>query len=192
MRYLSVIGLASAAAVLAAGGCGSEQRAQPTPAAPASAAASASSPVSVSSHPSVAPRAVVLHDQLFSVERRWPGIAIADRLAIDSHGRGRIVRGGGGGGLRIENCRFTADEMAGWRHDLRLLGPKAPAGVSPEPRPATYLINYRSLQRVVQTGAMPKRYLPLTRRITRLLYRGGKGCSTTFAQHLHSHSAVPG
>src|SRR5262249_53322352 len=146
--------------------------------------ASAATPrPSVTSHSTVTPRPTVLHDQLFSVEHRWAGgIAIGDRLAIDRHGRGRVVRGGGGGSLRLESCRFSASEMAGWRHDLRLLGRVTPTAISPQAQPATFIINYRSHQRIVQTGAIPKRYVPLTRRITRLLYHGGKGCHSTYQQ----------
>ena len=145
--------------------------------------ASSHPPAAPHTGPTVTPRPIVLRDQLFAVERRWPGIALADRLAVDDHGHGRLVRGGGGGALRVERCTFTANEMAGWRHDLRLIGMSRPSATSPDPQPATYLITYRSRQRVVQTGAMPRRYLPLTRRISRLLYRGGKGCRTIFAQY---------
>jgi hypothetical protein len=179
MRYVSVLAVAAATAAAATvAGCGGEDHASPAPAA-------ASRPPH-SARPSITPRPIVLRDQLFSVERRWPGIAIGDRLAVDRHGGARIVRGGGGGSLRIERCRFSAAEMAGWRHDLRLLGPSMPTETSPQRQPATYIIDYRSRQRIVQTGAMPKRYLPLTRRIARLLYRGGKGCHTIYAQRLPS------
>lgn len=175
MRYVSVIVVAATAATVV--GCGSEHHASPAPA--------AAPRRTVSTRPAVIPRPIVLRDQLFSVEHRWAaGIAIGDRLAVDRHGGGRIVRAGGGGGLRIERCRFTATEMAGWRHDLHLLGPATPTGTSRRRQPATYLINYRSRERIVQTGAIPRRYLPLTRRITRLLYRGGRGCHTIYAQRL--------
>src|SRR4051812_964520 len=122
MRYIFVV--ACAGAIATAAGCGSER-----PSTPAPTEATEATRVPVSSRPRITPRPVVLRDQLFSVERRWPGIAIADRLAIDARGGARIVRGGGGGGLRIERCQFTASEMAGWRHDLRLLGPSRPAAV---------------------------------------------------------------
>jgi hypothetical protein len=173
MRYVSIAAVAAATASVAA--CGSEHHASPAP------AAAARPPVST--RHGITPRPIVLHDQLFSVEHRWAGIAIGDRLAVDRHGGGRVVRGGGGGSLHIERCRFSGAEMAGWRHDLRLLGRAMPTATSPQRQPATYIINYRSRQRVVQSGAIPKRYLPLTRRITRLLYRGGKGCHTIYAQY---------
>jgi len=175
MRHLFVWAGLAAAGATAVGGCGDARHHDADPPAPAVA----------HSRPPVIPRPVTLRDQLFSVERRWPGIAIADRLAVDEHGHGRIVRGGGGGGLRIERCTFTAGEMAGWRHDLRLIGMSRPTATSPDRFPATYLIDYRATQRIVQTGAMPKRYVPLTRRITGLLYRGGKGCHTIYAQRTH-------
>ena len=82
--------------------------------------------------------------------------------------------------------------MAGWRADLARLGTDRPTEASHQRNPATYLINYQSRQRVVQSGAMPKRYAPLARRIVQLLYRGGKGCHTVYAQRLHSHSVEPG
>jgi hypothetical protein len=175
MRHVSVVA-AAAAAVVTLAGCGGEQHAST-----AGTARPATNPPAAK-RSSVVPRPIVLRDQLFSVEHRWAGFAIADRLAIDRHGAGRIVRAGGGGGLRIERCRFSAAEMAGWRHDLRLIGGAEPTGTSPQRQPATFIIDYRSRQRVVQTGAIPKRYRPLTQRITRLLYRGGNGCRTMYSQ----------
>ena len=92
------------------------------------------------------PRPIVLRDQLFSVEHRWAaGIAIGDRLAVDRHGGGRIVRAGGGGGLRIERCRFTATEMAGGGTTCTCLAPPRrpgrrgapPAGDLPHQLPLT-------------------------------------------------------
>lgn len=171
MRHVLLPVIAGAACVAGAGCGGSERGAAHSP-----------SPA-MHARATVIPRPVALRDQLFAVERRWPGIALADRLSVDAHGHGRLVRGGGGGALRVEHCTFTAAEMAGWRRDLRLIGMSRPTATSPDPQPATYLITYRARQRVVQTGAMPKRYLPLTRRISRLLYRGGKGCRTVFAQY---------
>lgn len=175
MRHVSVLIVAVAATALPLSACGGEHHASP-------AGRGGSARPAAERRSSVTPRPIVLRDQLFSVEHRWAGFAISDRLAVDRHGRGRIVRAAGGGGLRIETCRFSVAEMAGWRHDLRLLGAAGPTRTSRERLPATFIIDYRSRQSVVQTGAIPKRYGPLTRRITRLLYRGGKGCRTTYSQ----------
>ena len=175
MRYISLAVVAAVA--LAATGCGTA----PEPTAPA---ASDTPAAPAAKRPPGTPRPIVLRDQLFSVERRWPGIATSDRLAVDRHGHGRVVRGGGGGGLRIERCTFTAGEMAGWRRDLRRLGTRIPDATSPEHFPATYLIDYAGRGRVVQSGAMPKRYLPFTRRVVRL-FHGGKGCHTIYSQKTH-------
>src|SRR4051794_20154884 len=173
MRYISLWAAAAAIAALAVGGCGSEQDTTVT----------ASSHLAAAKRRQITPRPVALRDQLFAVERRWPGIAISDRLAIDRHGVGRIVRGGGGGGLRIEKCTFSPGEMAAWLRDLRRLGTSVPTATSPQRQPATYLIDYRG-HRVVQTGAMPRRYLPFTRRVVRLLH-GRKGCHTIYSQRTH-------
>jgi len=175
MRHVFVV--ATVLATVALAGCAGDDHARLEPAAAPRPPAHA--------RRSIAPRPIVLRDQLFAVEHRWAGgIAIGDRLAVDRHGGGRIVRAGGGGGLRIERCRFSPAEMAGWRRDLGRLGRATPTGTSPQRQPATFIIDYRSRQRVVQTGAIPRRYLPLTHRIMRLLYRGGKGCHTIYSQRL--------
>ena len=169
--------MAAAAAVLAAG-CGDEgdagRRDAPT-----------QLPASMFSRPQITPRPIVLRDQLVAIRRQWPGIATSDRLAIDEHGGGRIVRGGGGGGLRVERCTFTPAEMSGWRRDLHRIGMSRPSATSPLEYPATYVIDYRGRQRIVQTGAMPRRYLALTRRFATLVLRGGKGCHTIYSQRRH-------
>src|SRR5690242_19371664 len=115
MRHVFAVALVGATCVSSAGcGAAGHRRAPAHP------------PAAAHTGPTVTPRPIVLRDQLFAVERRWPGIALADRLAVDDHGHGRLVRGGGGGALRVERCTFTAREMAGWRHDLRLIGMSRP------------------------------------------------------------------
>src|SRR3954449_10470406 len=98
----------------------------------------ASSPSGSAAGPGAAP--LLRPPALFSVERRRGDVAIGETLTVARDGSAIIVRAGGGGGRRTEQCRLGAPGL----DKLRSEAPQLPAPAPPRMRdvqdPAIYLV----------------------------------------------------